>query len=86
MIAALQRREKETFGELNRGRRLRNSQTVRFDAAGANLSAQCDGLDSEVQQNGRRPQAANHWRVRVADDPGSILQTVLETMPYTESP
>src|SRR5262245_51137485 len=45
MTAALRRREKETFGELNRGRRLRKSQTVRFDAAGANLAAQCDGLD-----------------------------------------
>jgi hypothetical protein len=34
----------------------------------------------------RRRYAANHWCVRVADDSGSILQTVVETMPYTELP
>jgi hypothetical protein len=31
----------------------------------------------EVQQNGRRLSAANHWRVRFTDDRESILDRVL---------
>src|SRR5262249_29269797 len=86
MIAALRRREKETFGELNRGRRLRKSRTARFDADGANLSAQCDGLDLRGPTKRAAALGRSHWRVRVADDHRSILQTVVETMPYTEGP
>src|SRR5215469_378590 len=86
MTAIQARYVKETFGELNRRHRLRKPASG-FDAGGAVLAAQCDGLDSRGPTNGRRQPAAYHWRVRFADDAGEYtLQTAVETMSYAKSP
>jgi len=53
---------KETFGDSTDGAVCGSLEVVRFDADGAILAAQCDGLNSEVQLNGWG--LSHHWRVR----------------------
>ena len=54
---------------------------LRFDADGANLAAQCDGLDSEGQLNGwwLTPPLARPLGGRPAE---YTAQTIVETIPY----
>src|SRR2546429_3021958 len=78
--------QKGILGGTNRRRRLRKSRFARFDAGGAILSAQCDGLDSEVQLNGRRPLPPPLVRPLRGQPAEYTRQSIVETMPYAEDP